>query len=300
MILFSTQATLRSRFTALRSGLLTRDKRFRAWLAPHPNFSSTSFQKNFFYPETLGEIFSGAYNTNMKDIFGKALYGYWKDNRKTPYIVRRDDDYTDESSLKIYFPKKFYSTEKAVAHFAKGKILDVGCGAGRHTLYYQDRGHDITGIDNSPLAIKVCKERGCKKAKVMDIFHPKFSPRSFDTILLFGHNIGIGGTLTGTKRLLSSLKKLIKSDGVLLLTSLDVTKPGPKIHKDYQKKNRTAGRYVGEVKIRVEYKDQVGDWFQWIHIEPKMLKKLAKETGWEIVKLHETSSGEYSAVLKPC
>ncbi len=236
----------------------------------------------------------------MKDIFGKALYNYWKGDRKTPYKIRRDDDYTDESSLKDYFNREFYPTEKTVAHHVKGKILDVGCGAGRHILHYQKRGYDITGIDNSPFAIKTCKERGSKKAKIMDIFHPKFSTNSFDTILLFGHNIGIGGTLAGAKRLLSSLRKLVKEDGVLLLTTIDVTKTKEKVHQKYQQNNRTANRYVGEIKIRIEYKDQIGNWFQWLHVDPKTLKKLAKETGWEVSNLNETSSGECSAVLSPC
>lgn len=236
----------------------------------------------------------------MKDIFGKALYNYWKGDRETPYIVRRDDGYTDESSLKIYFTKQLYSTEKAVANHVKGKILDIGCGAGRHILYYQNRGYDITGIDNSPLAIKVCRERGCKKAKVMDAFHPKFSQHSFDTILLFGHDIGISGTLSGAKRLLSSLRKLIKKKGVLLLTTVNITKAKKKVYQKYHQKNRTAERYIGEVKIRVEYKGQIGDWFQWLHVDPKTLKKLAKETGWKVIELHETSSGECSAVLSLC
>ncbi|PIQ77988.1 hypothetical protein COV82_02155 [Candidatus Peregrinibacteria bacterium CG11_big_fil_rev_8_21_14_0_20_46_8] len=235
-----------------------------------------------------------------KDVFGKALFSYWKGDRKTPYIVRRDDGYINTSSLKIYFTKQFYPTEKTIAHHVKGKILDVGCGAGRHILHYQNRGYDITGIDNSPLAIKVCKERGCKKAKVMDAFHPKFPQYSFDTILLFGHNIGIGGSLAGAKRLLSSLRKLIKEDGLLLLTSLEVTKTKKKVHQKYHQKNRAAKHYVGEIKIRIEYKDEIDDWFDWIHVEPKIMKKLAQETGWKIIELHETSSGEYSAALSPC
>lgn len=242
---------------------------------------------------------SSAYNTNMKDIFGYALYCYWKGDRKTPHLISRDDDDLDKSSLKIYFTKKLYPTEKTVVQNVKGKILDVGCGAGRHLLHFQNRGFDITGIDASPAAIKVCKERGCKKAKVMNAFHPKFSPHSFHTILLFGHNIGIGGDLAGAQRLLSNFRKLIKSKGVLLLTTIDVTKTKKKIHQRYHQKNRAAGRYVGEVKIRIEYKDHIGDWFQWLHVEPKVLRRLAEKTGWSIKEIHETKNGEYSAVLTP-
>jgi SAM-dependent methyltransferase len=234
----------------------------------------------------------------MKDTFGKALYSYWEGDRKTPYTIRRDDDYIDSGSLKVYFTKKLCSTEKQILHYATGKILDIGCGVGRHTLYFQNRKFDVTGIDESPLVIKVCKERGCKKVKVMDVFHQKFPSASFETILLFGHNIGIGKDLKGAKKLLQITRKLVKENGILLLTSLDVTKPGPKIHKEYQKRNRAAGRYVGSVKIRIEYKKLVGNWFQWLHVEPHVLKKLALETGWQIKKLYTQKNGEYSAVLQ--
>ena len=235
----------------------------------------------------------------MKGIFGKALYNYWKGDRKTPYIIRRDDGYADEGSLKIYFTKKFYPSEKMIANHVKGKILDVGCGAGRHVLHYQNRGFDITGMDNSPLAIKVCKERGCKKAEAMDVFDPKFPAHDFDTLLLFGHNIGIGGTLPGAKQLLTTLRTLIKVDGFLLLNSLDVTKTNEVVHLKYHQKNRTAGRYVGEIEIRVEYKDEVGDWFNWLHLDAKTLHDLSQETGWKIATLYEANSGEISAVLGP-
>ena len=68
--------------------------------------------------------------------------------------------------------------------FVKGRVLDVGCGAGRCSLYLQRKGFDVIGIDNSPLAIKVCKLRGLKKAKLVAIEDAKFGPNSFDTILM--------------------------------------------------------------------------------------------------------------------
>ena len=236
----------------------------------------------------------------MKDTFGKALYNYWNGDHRMPLVIRRDDGYYEKGSMKVFFTRKFYPTEISVSHHITGKILDVGCGVGRHVLHFQNRGFDITGIDNSLYAIKVCKERGCKRVKVMDALHLKFPPESFDTILLFGHNIGISGTLAGAKRLLSSLRKLIRPDGVLVMTSTDVTKTKKKAHKKYHQMNLSAGRYVGEVKVRVEYKDQIGDCFKWLHVKPKDLKKLTKATGWQVNELHETTSGEYSAVLIPC
>ena len=236
----------------------------------------------------------------MKDPFGKALYDYWKGDHKTPHIIRRDDGFVDEDSSKDYFRKygQFPDIEKDLLKFVKGKILDIGCGAGRHVLYLQKRGFDIVGVDSSPLAVKVCKERGCKDVQVTDIFKPKFKPKSFDAILLFGNNIGLGGTLDGAKKLLRICRKLTKDNGILLLTTTDVKITKEKVHKRYYRRNKRLGRYIGIVKFRIEYKDIIGNWFNWIHLEEHVLRRLASESGWKIDKIIKGESEQYAAVLR--
>ncbi len=235
----------------------------------------------------------------MKDVFGTALYSYWKGDNHTPLLICRDDNYRVEENLESFFARQIQPLEALVASYAKGKILDLGCGAGPHVLYYQGLGLDIVGIDRSALAVKVCQERGCHDVAMMDAFDLSFPPQCFDTMLLFGNYLGIGGDLQGAERLLLSLGKHIKPNGHLLLTALDVTKTQEAKHQKYHKKNRSAGRYVGEIKIRLVYKNQISDWFQWVHVGPKMLKKLAIETGWKIAALYETDGGDYAAMLNP-
>lgn len=233
----------------------------------------------------------------MKDIFGKALYNYWMGDHRTPCMIRREDGYTDSGSLNIYFTRKFYPIEKSTIPCAKGNVLDVGCGAGRYVLYFQKRGFEVMGIDKSPLAIKVCRERGCKKVRNMDIFNSGLPEKSFDTILLFGGNLGIGGDIPGAINILKISRKLIRESGLLLLTSLDVTKTKKKAHLKYQEQSRKDGKDLGSVKIRIEYKDLIGEWFYWLHIQPKILRKIALECGWRIQEINKHKSGEYSAVL---
>ena len=105
------------------------------------------------------------------DIFGKALYDYWRGDHKTKGFYVRDDGLRSNCDLGNYFLQypDFLDIEKKALKFSKGKILDIGCGAGRHVLYLQNKGFDILGIDSSKSAIDVCKGRGCKKCKVMDI-----------------------------------------------------------------------------------------------------------------------------------
>ncbi len=235
----------------------------------------------------------------MKDVFGQALYEYWNGDRSTPYIIRRDDGYVSKASLKEYFATWLEPGEKAVLDFVQGKILDVGCGAGRHVLYFQDRGFDITGLDFSPLAIKVCQESGCDQTFHMNIFEHSLPSESFDTLFLFGHNIGIGGTLEGAENLLLVLRKLVKNDGALLLTTSDVLRTSNVKHLQYHNGNHETGKYTGEIRIRVEYKELIGDWFNWIHVDPENLERLAENTGWMIQETFGYFDNDYAAVLKP-
>ena len=100
-----------------------------------------------------------------KDAYGQEIWAYFK--QKAGFeVVERDGGYFGVSSgPKLYFSEfeDWPDREKKAMEFVKGRILDVGCGAGRHSLHLQRKGFDVLGIDNSPLAIKVCKLRGQRK-----------------------------------------------------------------------------------------------------------------------------------------
>ncbi|MFA6023630.1 MAG: class I SAM-dependent methyltransferase [Candidatus Gracilibacteria bacterium] len=232
----------------------------------------------------------------MKDTFGQALYGYWKGDHKTPHFVRREDGFLDETPNADYFRPELMSKEKALVKFARGKILDVGSGAGRALLYFGKKGFDICGIDFSPLAVRVCKERGLK-AEMKDVFKMR-KTSAYNTVLLFGNNIGIGGDLKGAENLLKKLNTLVDKKGRVLLTSMDVSKTDNPKHKAYHQMNLKRRKYVGEVKIRVEYKKAIGTYFKWIHLDSEKLKELAAKTGWKVIYLKVTKDGSYSAVLE--
>ena len=233
----------------------------------------------------------------MKDVFGKALYNFWQGDRKTQYIVRRDDNYVNSDGLDVYFSQKPNPLEEKALAYSKGNILDVGCGAGRHVLYYQNTQYNIIGVDNSPFAIKTCKERGCQNVQVMNILNSNFEHGQFDTILLFGHNIGIGESIDGCQKLLSVLRKLVSKNGVLLLTSIDVTETKNLYHETYINNNIDNGNAIGKFTIRIEYNNNIGDWFTWIYVDIQNLKKIAKNSGWIVNNVFSNEKGEYSAVL---
>ncbi|MCJ7509199.1 MAG: class I SAM-dependent methyltransferase, partial [candidate division Zixibacteria bacterium] len=129
-----------------------------------------------------------------KDLYGRVCFDYFKAEVKgNPYLVR-DDNFRDSFDVANYFGffESFAPVEKKLLEFAKSsKVLDVGCGPGRFALYFQEKGWDVTAIDNSPYIVNIAKERGVRKVIFGSIQNVDLSAKSFDTILLLGNNIGI-------------------------------------------------------------------------------------------------------------
>ena len=145
-----------------------------------------------------------------KDAFGQMMWAHYK-GRESWQIVERDDGYFEASGHpKVYFSEyeDWHPVAQKAMKFVKGKVLDVGCGAGRHSLYLQGKGFDVLGTDSSPLAIEICKLRGLKNAKVMAIEDLDFKPNSFDTIIMLGGNFGLLGNPEKAKKLLRKFNQI--------------------------------------------------------------------------------------------
>src|ERR1043165_3676282 len=149
--------------------------------------------------------------------------------------------------------------------YVRGSGLDVGCGAGRHSLYLQAKGFDVTGIDNSPLAIEICRQRGLKKTKVMAFKDVgQFEPNSFDTVILMGNNFGLFGSFRLAQTLLKKLHSLTSADALIIAGTRAPYSSSDPVHAKYHKLNLKRGRMAGQLRLRVRYKDVVGSWFDYL------------------------------------
>jgi len=235
-----------------------------------------------------------------QDAYGREIYDHYQ-GESGYEIVERDDGYVDVSSG----PEMYFTAyrdwgshlQKAVA-YARGRVLDVGCGAGRHSLYLQARGHDVLGIDVSPLAIKVAKLRGLRKARVLAVTKVSKRLGKFDTIVMLGNNFGLFGDAKRAKWLLARYRSITNDDARIIVESVNPHATDNTCHKSYHWRNRRRGRMPGQLRIRVRYQNYVTPWFDYLLVSPDEMKKLLRGTGWRVAKLFGTSGAVYAAVIE--
>ena len=189
-----------------------------------------------------------------EDAIGQELWAYYN-GKESFEIIERDDGYIDARfNISYYFSgyDDWMSIEKKSMVRVKGRVLDIGCGAGRHALHLQERGFDVLGIDISPLAIEVCKLRGLKKAEVMPIDDVRFGVDSFDTILLMGNNFGLLSSFKKAQRLLKRLYKMTSGAALIIASTRDIYRTDNPAHLEYHEFNKRRGRLGGQMRIRVK------------------------------------------------
>lgn len=235
---------------------------------------------------------------SKEDAFGQALCAAYK-GEEAFEVLERDDGFVDVMKTAGYFSEYDGSSpiEQKAVQFVKGRVLDVGCGAGRHSLCLQEEGFDVLGIDTSPLAIKICKLRGLKKTRVMPIEDVDFKAGSFDTIIMMGNNFGLFGDLKKARKLLRRFCGMTSADALIIATSRDPYMTNSHVHLQYHKLNKGRGRMSGQVRIRVRYETYVGKWFDYLMVSKEEMEQILLGTGWKIREFLNSGGPHYAAII---
>ena len=236
-----------------------------------------------------------------RDAYGQEVWTFFL-GKKSFEVIERDDGFVDFSSgAPAYFAeyKDWPEIQKQAIKYAHGKVLDVGAGAGRVSLYLQKKKFDVVAIDNSPLAIKVCQKRGVKHAKVLPIEKiGTFKTNTFDTVLLFGNNFGLFGSFKKAKTLLKKFHKITSPSALIIAENVDPYKTEDQVHLSYHKFNQKRGRMPGQLRIRVRFRDYIGDWFDYLLVSKSEMKQILKNTGWRVRKFIDSDNYMYSAIIE--
>jgi SAM-dependent methyltransferase len=236
--------------------------------------------------------------SESQDAFGRALLSYFE-REPAHSVVERDDGYFDAENIGTYFAdfRKWALQQRRAMRYVRGRVLDIGCGAGRHALYLQRQRLQVVGIDESPLAIRVSRARGVKTARIASVTRIPGDLGVFDTILMMGNNLGLLGNLKRARWLLKRFSGITSDDGRIIAETLNPYKTRNPFHKRYQKANRQRGRMSGQVRLRLHYQTYTTRWFDYLFVSPAELRGIVSGTGWCVSKIIGSSGPQYIAVL---
>ena len=233
----------------------------------------------------------------MKDLFGKAILDYQTNNAPEDLITETTISEEDEMSVAYLFRSydEMPKMEQKALQIAKGKILDVGCGAGSHSLSLQnERNLAVTSIDISANAIQACTLRGLKNAKIQDVM--TLENEKYDTILLLMNGAGMCGKLKNIPNFLLKLKSLLNVGGQILLDSSDIIYMFDD-DEDGGKWIPSKKEYYGEIVFNISYKGEKEKPFDWMFIDYNTLQNAALDNGFQCELILEGEHYDYLAKL---
>ena len=224
-----------------------------------------------------------------KDPMGRAIYDYSNkahNNIIKVYSPEFFDDYIETSYLFRTY-KDFPEVEKLAMENAQGNILDIGCGAGSHSVYLKSQGKSVEALDISPYISGVMSAKGIK-THLTDILD--FKPtKKYDTLLLLMNGLGIAGKRNRLPLFFNHLKTLLNPGGQILLESCST---------DYLFEDPEEAKvFSGEILYQMEYKDIKGSPFYWLYLSFDDLKAYAKQNGLHAENLKQMDNSTYLAKL---
>ena len=184
--------------------------------------------------------------------------------------------------------------EQKALSMAKGRVLDIGAGAGCHALALQERGLEVKAIDISLLSCEVMKERGVKNAECVNLFNPQLQGK-YDTLLLLMNGTGIAGKLNRLSMLLNRLKELLAEGGQILIDSSDLKYIYE--NEDGSMDIDLNAPYYGEVDYQMQYKNIKGEPFDWLYTDPMLLASISKQCGLNCEIVEEGENYDFLARL---
>lgn len=232
--------------------------------------------------------------TERKDPMGAAIRDYFRQGKSAQLKVLSSLFDDDEMPVAHLFRSyhEMPPLEQRALNEARGKVLDVGAGAGCHALALQERGFDVTAVDISPLSCETMKERGVANVECVNIFNQRFQER-FDTLLLLMNGTGIAGKLSRLPQLLSRLKQLMNPGAQILIDSSD-------LRYVYEDEDGVLdvdfdGAYYGEVDYQMTYRNIIGKSFDWLYADSVVLAECCWQCGLKSEILAQGNHYDYLA-----
>ncbi|MEQ7126179.1 class I SAM-dependent methyltransferase [Actinopolymorpha sp. B11F2] len=232
------------------------------------------------------------------DAFGELLLATYA-GRSGYGAIERNDGLLAPHAGEIYFTGSadWSDLERAACDRSTGRVLDAGCGAGRHSLYLQERGLDVTAIDPSPGACQVARARGVRKVHQVCLEELPVLGERFDTFLLLGNNLALLGTPEHADVVLDALARSATPNAQVLGGCRDPYVTDDPDHLDYHSHNRRHGRAGGQTRLRSRFGRLADPWFDYLFCSRDELARWTEHSPWRLTGVDEEGPG-YLAELR--
>jgi SAM-dependent methyltransferase len=229
-----------------------------------------------------------------EDAYGAILLAALE-GRDAHEVMEREDGTVWAGDGRDYLdpPRKWPATERRMLRFARGRVLDVGCAAGRVALALQERGREVVAIDESPLAVEVARRRGVRDARALALADVDASLGTFDTVLIVRNNFGLGGP-DGARALLEQLAAVTTARGRLITDSVD---PHRIDDADIRAGTMAGGAGPFGQRLRVRHGRFASPWFHYAMTAPDDFAALVEGSPFRIERILDDGSPRYGVVL---
>ncbi len=224
--------------------------------------------------------------------FAAALVRYHEGDASSEFVILRDDGFSQRVPASLFFASgSFPALEAQALDLCKGRVLDIGAAAGRHSLELIARGFEVASLDVLPEVECILRDRGAQRVIVADIL--TYTGDRFDTLLMLMNGIGMVGAPDGLRRFLRHAHQITTASAQILCDSIDVsitTDPG---HVAYRRRNLDSGRFPGQQSFTMSGGGIVGEPFEWLHLDFGTLSEFGEEAGWQAELIDLKIDGHY-------
>lgn len=235
-------------------------------------------------------------NTQAEDdVLGAAFNDYLDGDRWGMFRVHSDLSGVNDLAVAYYF-RQYHEMgrwDQMAIDLCRGKVLDVGAGAGCHSVILQQKGLDVTSLDISPGAVVAMKRRGLKPV-CADFF--QYGQTGYDHLLFLMNGIGLAGTLDRLENLLLHAKKLLSPGGNILMESSDLMYMYEEDDGSYMIPLHKG--YYGEVTYMMEYRGMKGKPFPWLFADYDSLASIAHVCGLSTKMIFQGENNNFLVEMK--
>lgn len=230
----------------------------------------------------------------MSDPFARALHDFHFDEMQGPLLYRRGEE-TEEVGIEFYFDEVDADGSWLESQL-DGPLLDMGAGAGRHSLYFQDQ-FETVAIEQNETLVEILRDRGVADARRVNMFtlSDAFEVNRFRSAIAFGTQVGLSRSMQGLKQLLDDLANVTTPDATAVIDGYDPEHEKTKAKLDYYDDPSKGLAYR---LLQMEYDGMLGEPWLYRLFTPDRVREVATDTEWKVSEVKYGPEHIYQLLLR--